>query len=72
MKIPISIQYIKELSITLTDTEKQALDTLLAIQGGNSTDAMHFYIRKALRDDLMRLVPDGLERKKLLEGLENS
>jgi hypothetical protein len=72
MKIPISIQFIKELSITLTDTERQALDTLLAIQGGDSTDAMHFYIRKALRDDLMRLVPDGPERRKLLEGLENS
>ena len=72
MKIPISIQFIKELSITLTDTERQALDALLAIQGGDSTDVMHFYIKKALLDDLIRLVPDGPERRKLLAGLENS
>lgn len=72
MKIPISIKIIKELSITLTDAERQALDTLLAVHGGDSIDAMHLYIKKALRDDLMRLVPDGVERRKLLEGLENS
>ena len=73
MKIPISIQFIKELSVTLTDAERQALDALLAIQGGgDSTDAMHFYIKKALRDDLMRLVPDGPEKRNLLAGLENS
>lgn len=72
MKIPISIQFVKELSITLTDTERQAMDTLIAIQGGDSTDVVHFYIKKALRDDLIRLVPDGPDRRKLLTGLENS
>lgn len=70
MKIPISIKIIKELSITLTDAERQALDALLAIEGGDSTDAMHFYIKRALRDELMRVVPDGPQRKKLLEELE--
>lgn len=72
MKIPISIKIVKELNITLTDAERQALDALLAIEGGDSTDEMHFYIKKALRDDLMRILPDGPERKRLLAGLENS